>query len=75
MKRDYVVDVVERLPQAMISRAWGWLARREHPKVGVAVLKRVFVAYTGIDMSEAADEISSYTSLEELFVRLLQRLL
>ncbi|MEC9464759.1 MAG: archaetidylserine decarboxylase [Myxococcota bacterium] len=72
MKRDYVVDVVERLPQALISRAWGWLARREHPRAGVAVLKRVFVAYTGIDMSEAADDIGSYSSLEELFVRTLK---
>ncbi|MEO0815321.1 MAG: archaetidylserine decarboxylase, partial [Myxococcota bacterium] len=69
MNRDWVVDVVARLPQGMVSRAWGWLARRKHPRVGIDLLKRSFVAATGIDMGEAADSMSEYRTLEELFVR------
>jgi len=72
MNREVVVDIVERLPQATISRAWGWIARRRYPKVGVEVLKRVFVAATGIDLSEAQEDISDYDSLEDLFVRRLR---
>ncbi len=64
-----VVDLTRRLPQAVISRAWGWLARRKHPKVGVALLKRTFVKATGIDMSEAREPIGDYSTLEDLFVR------
>ena len=69
MKRDWVVDVVARLPQASVSRAWGWLARRRRPRLAIELLKRGFVAATGVDMSEAADPLSSYATLEELFVR------
>ncbi len=69
MNREWVVDVVARLPQGMVSRAWGWLARRRHPRAGVALLKRGFVAATGIDLREAAEPISSYRTLEDLFIR------
>ncbi|MEL6760338.1 MAG: archaetidylserine decarboxylase [Myxococcota bacterium] len=69
MKRDWVVDVVARLPQASVSRAWGWLARRRRPRIAIELLKRGFVAATGVDMSEAADPLASYATLEELFVR------
>nr|ADI22148.1 phosphatidylserine decarboxylase [uncultured myxobacterium HF0200_19H16] len=72
MNREVVVDIVERLPQAAISRAWGWIARRRHPKVGVDILKRVFVAATGIDLTEAREEIGDYDCLEDLFVRRLR---
>lgn len=65
----FVVDLTQRLPQAVVSRAWGWLARRKHPKIGVALLKRTFVKATGIDMSEAQEPIGSYATLEDLFVR------
>lgn len=64
-----VVDVTKRLPQALVSRAWGWLARRKHPRLGVTLLKRTFVAATGIDMSEAQGDIGDYPTLEDLFVR------
>jgi phosphatidylserine decarboxylase len=69
MNRGLVVDVVERLPQALVSRAWGWLARRSQPRVAVALFKRLFVTAAGIDMSEARDPIGSYGSVEQLFVR------
>jgi phosphatidylserine decarboxylase len=72
MNREVVVDIVERLPQASLSRAWGWIARRRYPKVGVKVLKRVFVAATGIDLTEAQEDIGDYDCLEDLFVRRLR---
>lgn len=72
MNREWVVDLVERLPQATVSRAWGWLARRRHPRLGVDLLKRTFVKAVGIDMSEAADPIGAYGCLEDLFVRQLK---
>ncbi len=65
----FVVDLTKRLPQAVVSRAWGWLARRKHPSVAVSLLKRTFVKATGIDLSEAQDPIDAYESLEDLFVR------
>jgi len=72
MNREVVVDIVERLPQATISRAWGWMARRRHPKVGVSLLKRVFVAATGIDLTESRNSIDEFECLEDLFVRRLR---
>ena len=72
MDREWVVDVVERLPQALVSRAWGWLARRKYPRPGVRLLKKGFVASTGIDMTEAEADIESYQTLEDLFVRTLK---
>ncbi|HET6343469.1 MAG TPA: archaetidylserine decarboxylase [Myxococcota bacterium] len=64
--------MVQRLPQGAVSRAWGWLARREQPRVGVSLLKRVFVQATGIDMSEAGADLGDYATLEDLFVRKLK---
>src|SRR5690606_32655516 len=69
VNRDLLVDIVQRLPQGMISRGWGWLARRRRPRVFVELLKRGFVRATGIDMSEAQDGIAAYPTLEDLFVR------
>ncbi len=69
LQSGFVVDLTRRLPQAVVSRAWGWLARRKHPKLGVALLKRTFVKATGIDMSEAQEPIGTYSTLEDLFVR------
>jgi phosphatidylserine decarboxylase len=72
MDKRWVVDVVERLPQAALSRAWGWLARRKRPRLGVSLLKRVFVAAAGIDMAEANKPLREYVTLEDLFVRRLK---
>lgn len=73
MKREWLVDVVARLPQGSVSRAWGWLARREHPKTGVAALKKVFSRAVGINLDDAIQQdMAAYPSLEALFVRRLR---
>src|ERR1700760_3104760 len=69
LQSGFVVDVTQRLPQAVVSRAWGWLARRKHPKLAVSLLKRTFVKTVGIDLAEAGRDIGSYATLEDLFVR------
>jgi len=69
MNRGWVVDIVEHLPQALVSRGWGWLARRKAPKPAVRLLKRVFVRLAGIDLSEAGATVDDYACLEDLFVR------
>lgn len=73
VKREWLVDVVARLPQGSVSRAWGWLARREHPRLGVAAFKRGFAAAVGINLDDAAlQDMGAYPSLEALFVRRLR---
>ena len=72
MDRQWVVDLVERLPQGVLSRGWGWIARRRHPRLGVEILKRVFVKAAGIDMTEAEQGTRDYSCLEELFLRRLR---
>lgn len=69
MRRDWIVDIVSRLPQATLSRAWGWLTRCRRPRIGVELAKRAFVAGAGIDMSEAAKSVDGYPTLEALFTR------
>lgn len=70
VKREWLVDVVARLPQGSVSRAWGWLARRERPRAGVAVLKKVFARAVGVELGDAAEkDMAAYPSLEALFVR------
>ena len=71
-KRGWIVDIVQRLPQGTVSRAWGWLARRQQPRLGVTLLKHVFVRATGINMAEADGSIDTYDTLEELFIRKLR---
>ena len=72
MRKQWVVDLVQRVPQATLSRAWGWIARQRRPKIAVSLLKHVFVASTGIDLSDAAAEIRDFATLEDLFVRKLR---
>jgi phosphatidylserine decarboxylase len=72
MDKQWMVDLVGRLPQAALSRAWGWLARRRRPRLGVTLLKHAFVRAVGIDMSEANQPINAYVTLEDLFVRRLK---
>ena len=71
-RREILVDVLKHLPAGAISRAWGWLARLQHPVPFVTLLKRVFVARTGIDMGDALAAEKDYPSLEALFVRQLK---
>lgn len=72
VNQDLILDIVQRLPQGAVSRAWGWVAQRKRPRIFVESLKRVFVRATGIDMSEAAEPIGAYTTLQDLFVRKLR---
>ncbi len=72
MDNAWVVDLVERLPQATMSQAWGWVADRRRPRLAVELLKRAFVKAVGVDMSEAQEEIGAYRTLGELFVRRLR---
>lgn len=73
MKREWLVDVVARLPQGSVSRAWGWLARRQRPRVAVAVFKKVFAKAVGITLDDASQkDMGAYPSLEALFVRRLR---
>lgn len=73
MNRAIVVDFVDKIPQAMVSRMWGWLARRKHPRICVHLLKSVFVKATGINMGEAQDSMRDFDCLEDLFVRRLKQ--
>ena len=72
VNRGWIVDLVQRLPAGVISRGWGFLVRRRHPRAAVGVAKRLFVRAVGIDLDEAAAPIGSYASLEELFIRRLR---
>lgn len=72
MNREAIVDLVARLPQGTISRAWGWASRRERPRLAVDVLKRAFVNAVGVDLGEALEPIGNYHSVEDLFVRRLR---
>lgn len=72
MNRALLVEAVKVLPQGLLSRAWGWLARRQQPRLLVEVYKRSFVRLTGIDMREASAPVGTYPSLEALFVRTLK---
>ncbi len=71
--QEIVVDIVKRLPQGLVSRGWGWLARVKRPRVFVSAYKRAFVKSMGIDMSESAEPMESFDTLEDLFVRHLRK--
>jgi phosphatidylserine decarboxylase len=72
MNKELLVDLVQRLPQGTVSRAWGWLVRRKKPRVAVKFAKRAFVKAFGLDMTEAAESQDAFASLEDLFVRRLK---
>ncbi len=69
MPKKMLVNITEQLPQLALSKAWGWLARRRRPKLGVGIAKHAFVLAAGIDMTEAKDDIADFDTLEDLFVR------
>ena len=71
-RREILVDVIKHLPAGALSRAWGWLARLQHPTLFVTLLKRIFVARTGIDLGDALAAEKDYKTLEALFVRQLK---
>lgn len=71
-RRAWLVGVVRHLPQASLSRAWGWLARRERPRFLVRAYQRAFVGAVGIDMAESEYPLTHYPSLQALFCRRLR---
>ena len=69
MKPTLIIDLIERLPAGVLSRAFGFMARQEQPRAAVNLLKRAFVAAAGIDLREASTDTDDYVSLLALFTR------
>ena len=58
------------LPQHLLSRCVGWLARLEHPAWLKNWLVHVFIRHFGVNMAEAADpDSTSYPSFNAFFTR------
>ena len=58
------------LPQHLLSRCVGWLARLEHPAWLKNWLVHVFIRHFGVNMAEAADpDPTSYPSFNAFFTR------
>ena len=72
LEQEWLLEWIERLPQGMLSRAWGQLARTRYPKPFVRLLQEVFVRANKIDLDEAQEGISDFRSLEDLFIRKLK---
>jgi len=67
-----IIGMLERLPQASLSRALGTLADIPvAPPLRRTVLG-AFARLVGIDVSEAEKNIESYTSINDFFVRRLR---
>jgi phosphatidylserine decarboxylase len=61
------------LPQHLLSRCVGWLARLEHPVWLKNWLVHVFIRHFGVNMAEAADpDPASYPSFNAFFTRALR---
>lgn len=67
-----VLATLNRLPQGLLSRAFGWLADRPVPRILRPAVLGSFVRFTGIRMEEAEQPIVAYRSLNHLFVRRLR---
>ncbi|MBN1961651.1 MAG: phosphatidylserine decarboxylase [Deltaproteobacteria bacterium] len=72
MMRKLIAVIIRFLPAGLISRAWGVVVRWQRPRFFVALAKRLFVRFTGIDLAEAEKSIEEYISIEDLFVRYLK---
>ncbi|MEZ6196895.1 MAG: archaetidylserine decarboxylase [Planctomycetota bacterium] len=57
------------LPKNLISRGFGWIARRERPRFLVRPFMRWFVRRFDLDLGEAARPFETYPSLLALFTR------
>lgn len=60
-------------PQRLLSRGWGWLARRELPPVLQVRINRGFARVFTVDVSEAERRPEEYRSLSAFFVRRLRK--
>ncbi|MFT7618703.1 MAG: phosphatidylserine decarboxylase [Planctomycetota bacterium] len=60
------------LPRNLISRAFGWIARRERPRFFVRPFMNWFSNRFGIDLTEAEKTMAEYPSLLALFTRRLK---
>lgn len=72
VQKQLLVSILRYLPQGLISRAWGRLARVRRPKFFVRWLKQTFINAVGINMEEAALPLEKYDCLEAVFVRYLR---
>jgi phosphatidylserine decarboxylase len=64
--------LLERLPQAALSRSFGRLADLRIPRPLRRIVLSRFARATGIDVAEAERPIAEYTSLNDFFVRRLR---
>ena len=60
------------LPKNAISRGAGWIASRSLPGALQRIQIRIFARATGIDLSEAAEPVEHYASLQAFFTRALR---
>jgi phosphatidylserine decarboxylase len=66
------IALLERLPQASMSRALGHIADIPLPPMLRRTLLGAFAGAVGIDVSEAEKPIGEYTSINDFFVRRLR---
>lgn len=67
-----ILAVLRRLPQGVLSRAFGWLADRRIPRPLRRPVLGGFARFTGILTDEAERPLAEYTSVNQLFVRRLR---
>jgi phosphatidylserine decarboxylase len=72
MSDTLVLRLLRFLPRNLISRGWGWLARRERPRLFVRPYMRWFVRQFGLDLTQAERPFEDYPSLQALFTRRLR---
>lgn len=71
-REDILAQLLDRLPSAGVSRAFGLLADLELPRPVQARLNRVFARRAGIDLSESELPPEAYSSLNAFFTRSLR---
>jgi phosphatidylserine decarboxylase len=67
-----LLSMIERLPQAALSRGFGSLASVRIPPSMRPVVLGGFARLVGIDLTEAEKPLESYESINDLFVRRLR---
>jgi phosphatidylserine decarboxylase len=67
-----ILALLDRLPQAALSRSFGWLADLHIPRPLRRTVLRTFARAVGIDVAEAERPIGDYASINAFFVRRLR---